>query len=148
MAAAVTIFSDLTGRTSVPPQAAALDGDGPTRNLGIVMRGATDAEATAIARQAATPAPARAKAMPRPIPDAAPVTKARLVDRLGTLLCSVPLAAHPGRARHSRARRYGIAGPKDVSGLSADEPCLLQLRQPVGWEVLTLGKVLVDVGMR
>ena len=28
-------------------------GDGPTRNLGIVMEGATDAEATAIARQAA-----------------------------------------------------------------------------------------------
>jgi hypothetical protein len=30
-----------------------IPGDGPTRNLGIVMEGATDAEATAIARQAA-----------------------------------------------------------------------------------------------
>jgi len=102
MDAAVTVFGDLTGRTPVSPQAAALDlvrsyahdclhyatfrryrltdrgeiarvqyginfrqpdgrtysapdspGDGPTRNLGIVMEGATDAEATAIARQAA-----------------------------------------------------------------------------------------------
>ena len=102
MDAAVTVFGDLTGRTPVSPQAAALDlvrsyahdclhyatfrryrlsdrgeiarvqyginfrqpdgrtysapdvpGDGPTRNLGIVMEGATDAEATDIARQAA-----------------------------------------------------------------------------------------------
>jgi hypothetical protein len=101
MDAAVTVFGDLTGRTPVSPQAAALDlvrsyahdclhyatfrryrltnrgeiarvqyginfrqpdgstysapdipGDGPTRNLGIVMEGVTDAEATAIARQA------------------------------------------------------------------------------------------------
>ncbi|MGH3274711.1 MAG: hypothetical protein ACRDNZ_10400, partial [Streptosporangiaceae bacterium] len=102
MDAAVTLFGDLTGQTSVSPQATALDlvrsyahdclhyatfrryrlsdrgeiarvqyginfrqpdgrtysapdipGDGPTRNLGIVMEGATDSEATAIARQTA-----------------------------------------------------------------------------------------------
>lgn len=102
MDAAVTVFGDLTGRTPVSPQAAALDlvrsyahdclhyatfrryrltdrgeisraqyginfrqpdgrtysapdapGDGPTRNLGIVMEGATDAEATSITRQTA-----------------------------------------------------------------------------------------------
>jgi hypothetical protein len=102
MDAAVTVFGDLTGRTPVSPQAAALDlvrsyahdclhyatfrryrltdrgeiarvqyginfrqpdgrtysapdipGGGPTRNLGIVIEGATDAEATSIARQAA-----------------------------------------------------------------------------------------------
>jgi hypothetical protein len=102
MDAAVTVFGDLTGHTSVSPQAAALDlvrscahdclhygtfrryrlsdrgeiarvqyginfrqpdgrtysapdvpGDGPTRKLGIVMEGATDAEATAIARKTA-----------------------------------------------------------------------------------------------
>jgi hypothetical protein len=100
MDAAVTVYGDLTGRTQVSPQAAALDlvrsyahdclhyatfrryqltdrgeiarvqygfnfrqldgrtysaadepGDGPTRNLGIVMEGASDAEATAVARQ-------------------------------------------------------------------------------------------------
>ena len=38
------------GRTYSAPD---IPGDGPTRNLGIVMEGATDAEATAIARQAA-----------------------------------------------------------------------------------------------
>jgi hypothetical protein len=102
MDAAVTVFGDLTGRTPVSPQSAALDlvrsyahdclhyatfrryrltdrgeiarvqyglnfrqpdgrtysapdspGDGPTRNLGILMEGATDAEATAISRQTA-----------------------------------------------------------------------------------------------
>jgi hypothetical protein len=102
MDAAVTVYGDLTGRTPLSPQSAALDlvrsyahdclhyatfrryqltdrgeiarvqyginfrqpdgrtysapdgpGTGPTRNLGIVMEGATDAEATAIARQAA-----------------------------------------------------------------------------------------------
>jgi hypothetical protein len=102
MDAAVTVFGDLTGRTPVWPQSAALDlvrsyahdclhyatfrryrltdrgeiarvqyginfrepdgrtysapdgpGDGPTRNLGILMEGATDAEATAVARQTA-----------------------------------------------------------------------------------------------
>jgi hypothetical protein len=102
MDTAVTMFGDLTTRTPVSPQVAALDlvrsyahdclhyatfrryrltdrgeiarvqyginfrqldghtysapdvpGDGPTRNLGIVMEGATDAEATAIARQTA-----------------------------------------------------------------------------------------------
>jgi hypothetical protein len=37
------------GQDSAPD----IPGDGPTRNLGIVMEGATDAEATAIARQAA-----------------------------------------------------------------------------------------------
>ena len=43
-------FRQPDGRTySAPDQ----PGDGPTRNLGIVMEGATDAEATAIARQAA-----------------------------------------------------------------------------------------------
>jgi hypothetical protein len=40
----------LDGRTY---SAADVPGDGPTRNLGILMEGATDAEATAIARQAA-----------------------------------------------------------------------------------------------
>jgi hypothetical protein len=102
MDAAVTVFGDLTGRTPVWPQSAALDlvrsyahdclhyatfrryrltdrgeiarvqyginfrepdgrtysapdgpGDGPTRNLGILMEGATDAEAAAVARQTA-----------------------------------------------------------------------------------------------
>ena len=102
MDAAVTVYGDLTGRTPVSPQSAALDlvrsyahdclhyatfrryrltdrgeiarvqyginfrqpdgrtysapdqpGDGPTRNVGILMEGATDAEATAVARQTA-----------------------------------------------------------------------------------------------
>jgi hypothetical protein len=43
-------FRQPDGRTY---SAADIPGDGPTRNLGIVMEGATDAEATAIARQAA-----------------------------------------------------------------------------------------------
>jgi hypothetical protein len=43
-------FRQPDGRTYSAPDA---PGDGPTRNLGIVMEGATDAEATAIARQAA-----------------------------------------------------------------------------------------------
>jgi hypothetical protein len=43
-------FRQPDGRTSSAPDT---PGDGPTRNLGIVMEGATDAEATAIARQAA-----------------------------------------------------------------------------------------------
>jgi hypothetical protein len=43
-------FRQPDGRTYSAPDT---PGDGPTRNLGIVMEGATDAEATAIARQAA-----------------------------------------------------------------------------------------------
>ena len=43
-------FRQPDGRTYSAPD---IPGDGPTRNLGIVMEGATDAEATAIARQAA-----------------------------------------------------------------------------------------------
>ncbi len=43
-------FRQLDGRTYSAPD---IPGDGRTRNLGIVMEGATDAEATAIARQAA-----------------------------------------------------------------------------------------------
>jgi hypothetical protein len=43
-------FRQLDGRTYSAPDE---PGDGPTRNLGIVMEGATDAEATAIARQTA-----------------------------------------------------------------------------------------------
>jgi hypothetical protein len=43
-------FRQPDGRTYSAPDA---PGDGPTRNLGIVMEGATDAEATALARQAA-----------------------------------------------------------------------------------------------
>jgi hypothetical protein len=43
-------FRQPDGRTYFAPDT---PGDGPTRNLGIVMEGATDAEATAIARQAA-----------------------------------------------------------------------------------------------
>ena len=43
-------FRQPNGRTYSAPD---IPGDGPTRNLGIVMEGATDAEATAIARQAA-----------------------------------------------------------------------------------------------
>jgi hypothetical protein len=43
-------FRQLDGRTYSAPD---IPGDGPTRNLGIVMEGATDAEATSIARQAA-----------------------------------------------------------------------------------------------
>ena len=43
-------FRQSDGRTYSAPD---IPGDGPTRNLGIVMEGATDAEATAIARQAA-----------------------------------------------------------------------------------------------
>jgi hypothetical protein len=43
-------FRQPDGRTYSAPDE---PGDGPTRNLGIVMEGATDAEATAIARQAA-----------------------------------------------------------------------------------------------
>jgi hypothetical protein len=43
-------FRQPDGRTYSAPD---IPGGGPTRNLGIVMEGATDAEATAIARQAA-----------------------------------------------------------------------------------------------
>jgi hypothetical protein len=43
-------FRQPDGRTYSAPD---IPGDGPTRNLGIVMEGATDTEATAIARQAA-----------------------------------------------------------------------------------------------
>jgi hypothetical protein len=43
-------FRQPDGRTYSAPD---IPGDGPTRNLGIVMEGATDAEATAIARQTA-----------------------------------------------------------------------------------------------
>ena len=43
-------FRQPDGRTYSAPD---VPGDGPTRNLGIVMEGATDAEATAIVRQAA-----------------------------------------------------------------------------------------------
>jgi hypothetical protein len=43
-------FRQPDGRTYSAPD---IPGDGPTRNLGIVMEGATDAEATSIARQAA-----------------------------------------------------------------------------------------------
>jgi hypothetical protein len=43
-------FRQPDGRTYSAPD---VPGDGPTRNLGIVMEGATDAEATAIARQTA-----------------------------------------------------------------------------------------------
>ncbi len=43
-------FREPDGRTYSAPDA---PGDGPTRNLGIVMEGATDTEATVIARQAA-----------------------------------------------------------------------------------------------
>lgn len=43
-------FRQPDGRTYSAPD---VPGDGPTRNLGIVMEGATDTEATAIARQAA-----------------------------------------------------------------------------------------------
>jgi hypothetical protein len=43
-------FRQPDGRTYSAPDD---PGDGPTRNLGIVMEGATDAEATAVARQAA-----------------------------------------------------------------------------------------------
>jgi hypothetical protein len=43
-------FRQPDGRTYSAPDA---PGDGPTRNLGILMEGATDAEATGIARQAA-----------------------------------------------------------------------------------------------
>ena len=43
-------FRQPDGRTYSAPD---VPGDGPTRNLGIVIEGATDAEATAIARQAA-----------------------------------------------------------------------------------------------
>jgi len=43
-------FRQPDGRTYSAPDT---PGDGPTRNLGIVMEGATDAEATAITRQAA-----------------------------------------------------------------------------------------------
>jgi hypothetical protein len=43
-------FREPDGRTYSAPD---IPGNGPTRNLGIVMEGATDAEATAIARQAA-----------------------------------------------------------------------------------------------
>jgi hypothetical protein len=43
-------FRQPDGRTYSAPDT---PGDGPTRNLGIIMEGATDAEATAIARQAA-----------------------------------------------------------------------------------------------
>lgn len=43
-------FRQPDGRTYSAPDE---PGDGPTRNLGIVMEGATDAEATAVARQAA-----------------------------------------------------------------------------------------------
>jgi hypothetical protein len=43
-------FRHTDGRTYSAPDK---PGDGPTRNLGILMEGATDAEATAIARKAA-----------------------------------------------------------------------------------------------
>lgn len=43
-------FRQPDGRTYSAPD---IPGDGPTRNLGIVMEGATDSEATAIARKTA-----------------------------------------------------------------------------------------------
>jgi hypothetical protein len=44
-------FRQLDGRTYSAPD---VPGDGPTRNLGIVMEGATDAEATVVAREIAS----------------------------------------------------------------------------------------------
>src|SRR5260370_10645071 len=44
-------FRQPDGRTYSAPD---VPGDGPTRNLGILMEGATDAEATAVARQTAS----------------------------------------------------------------------------------------------
>jgi hypothetical protein len=152
MDAAVTVFGDLTGRTPVWPQSAALDlvrsyahdclhyatfrryrltdrgeiarvqyginfrepdgrtysapdgpGDGPTRNLGILMEGATDAEAAAVARQTAASCGITSMDSELGVPGLA------LADATGTLRAdgieAALVSGHPYARSHGRFGR-------------------------------------------
>jgi hypothetical protein len=99
-------FRQLDGRTySVPDE----PGDGPTRNLGIVMEGATDAEATAIARQTAQSCGIFSMEPDEPVPglafaDVTGIITADLAD--AALSSDQPYARSLGRFARTVTLRY------------------------------------------
>jgi hypothetical protein len=113
-------FRQPDGRTFSAPD---IPGDGPTRNLGIVMEGATDAEATAIARQAAQSCGVTATGLEASLPGLA------LADVTGTvtvgsieaaLLLDHPYAQSLGRFGRTVTLRYrALLGELDASPADA-----------------------------
>jgi len=99
-------FRQPDGRTYSAPD---VPGDGPTRNLGIVMEGATDTEATAIARQAAQSCGITAVDSEADVPGLAfaDVTGTVTADDIGAaLLSDHPYARSLGRFGRTVTLRY------------------------------------------
>jgi hypothetical protein len=115
-------FRQPDGRTYSAPDT---PGDGPTRNLGIVMEGATDAEATAIARQAALSCGITVADSEADMPGLsfADVTGTVTADGIrATHLLDHPYARSLGRFGHTVTLRYRAllseldASPVDAHG--------------------------------
>ena len=99
-------FRQPDGRSYSAPD---IPGDGPTRNLGIVMEGATDAEATAIARQAAQSCGITGMGPEADMPGLAfaDVTGTVTADGIeAALLLDHPYARSLGRFGRTVTRRY------------------------------------------
>jgi len=96
-----------------------IPGDGPTRNLGIVMEGATDAEATAIARQGAQSCGITGTGFEAGLPGLAfaDVTGTVTADGIGAaLLLDHPYARSLGRFGRTVTLRYrALLGELDAS---------------------------------
>lgn len=108
-------FRQPDGRTYSAPDD---PGDGPTRNLGIVMEGATDAEATAVARQAAVACGITA-INPEPGPPGL-----ALADATGTITVSetVLSSGHPYARSLCRFARAVTARYRALLAGLADDP--------------------------
>lgn len=108
------------GRTYSAPD---VPGDGPTRNLGIVMEGATDAEATAIARQTAqscgiTVADSEADMPGLALADITGTVTANSIE--AALLLDHPYARSLGRLGCTVTLRYrALLGELDASAADA-----------------------------